>query len=540
MLQLSAIHLAHAGRTVLRGVDLSVDPGARLALLGVNGSGKTTLLRVAAGLLPADRGAVRRSPGTTVGYLPQDAAVDGSLPVTAYGQHRAGLAELERTLQRLESSMADDPSAADRYVDLCARYDALGGWDFEPRFARALERVGLPADIGQRRLGELSGGQQVRVGLAALLTSRFDIYLLDEPTNNLDLPSLELLEEFVGSAPAGFVLVSHDRRFLDRTASDVVELRDGAAEVYGVPYAEYRRLRAEHLAAASRRCADHQAEVARLHAGISGLGDAAARTRDRKPARDNDKLARHFFAQRSSEQAAGAKRRLEQRLRRLGTVEEPTTPWDLRLRLEAAGRGGEEVLVLDAATRHYDGFRFGPLTTTISHGERVAITGPNGAGKSVLLRLLAGVEQPDAGSVRLGAGVVVGHLDQGGQRPRGSGSGLDVLRRATGLTESEARSLLAKLALGAEHVHRDVDSYSPGERCRLGLAVLMARGATCLVLDEPTNHLDLEAQEELEQALSSFAGTLVVVSHDREMLDAIGVTRHLELAEGRLVVDRPR
>ncbi len=404
-----------------------------------------------------------------------------------------------------------------------------------------------------RPVGQLSGGQQVRVGLAGILASRHALYLLDEPTNNLDLHALELLEAFVAGADATFLLVSHDRALLDATATDVVEIdeHDHTATVSGLPYAQYRQVRERVLAARSARYAEYVAEVRRLRTEIRARRVTASRTSDRNPPRDGDKSARNLHIENAGRQAGKATKALERRLQRIQEVEAPRSGWDLRLSLASGARSGDLVAALTDVRKTYGEFTLGPLSLSLHWRERVALQGHNGAGKSVLLGLLTGAIAPDAGAVRRGHGVRVGLLRQGGVLAEAAGNvaadgagadgptGLAVLRRATGSAEADARTLLAKFDLGAGHVLRPVATYSPGERCRLGLAVLMAQGANCLVLDEPTNHLDLEACEELEQALAGFDGTLLAVSHDREFLDRVGVSRRVELADGRLVADTP-
>jgi ATPase subunit of ABC transporter with duplicated ATPase domains len=548
VLAFTDVDVAFDGHPVLAGVSFTVPDGARVAVVGVNGAGKSTLLRLAAGDLRPDAGTVALAPGTTVGYVPQDYALPGGggLTVAEYVKERAGLLGLERRLRALEDRLAGgDDEVAAAYAETLDQYGLLGGWELEGGVDRALGRVGLPASALGRRLGELSGGQQVRVGLAGVLASRFSLYLLDEPTNNLDLAALELLEEFVAGADATFVLVSHDRAFLDNVATDVVELDEHShgAEAFGVGFAEYRAVRERLAAARSTRYQAYVDEVQRLKAGVAAQRAAAGRVKDHRPARDNDKVAGHFFAQRQAEQAAGLARRLQKRLDRLEAVDKPATGWELRLSLAAAGRSGELVAAAEDVVKAYGDFTLGPLSLTVHWRERIALAGHNGAGKSVLLGLLTGAVEPDAGQVRLGAGVRPGVLRQGGTDLAADAgdpdaTGLAVFQRRLGWPEAEARTLLAKFDLGTGHVLRPVRSWSPGERCRLGLALLMAAGANWLVLDEPTNHLDLEAQEELEQALAGFDGTLLVVSHDREFLDRLGVTRRLELTDGRLTASR--
>ncbi|MBA2530039.1 MAG: ABC-F family ATP-binding cassette domain-containing protein [Euzebyales bacterium] len=542
MLTFSRVSKSFGGRVVLSDVTLTVQARSRTAAVGVNGSGKSTLLRLAAGLIAPDTGSVGTPPGTTVAYVPQDYGFVVRHTVEAFLKERTGVLALERRLRSLERAMAGgDGAAAEDYVAASDAYAALGGYEVDGRIERALGALGLPPSLLRRPLGELSGGQQVRVGLAGVLASRFSLYLLDEPTNNLDLEALALLEEFVATTDATFLLVSHDRAFLDATATDVVELseHDHTAAAYGVTYAEYRGLRQQVRAAQSARYAAYAVEVARLQAAVRTQRARATKTRDSRPLRDNDKSARNFFAETASRQAGKATRALEQRLARLDEVSEPRSGWELRLDLSRTSRSGDLVAALGDATKTYGDFTLGPLSLSLYWRDRVALQGHNGAGKSVLLSLLTGAVAPDSGSVRLGHGVIVGVLRQSGTDLARGGSGLAVFQRHVPGPESEARTLLAKFDLGADHVLRPVATYSPGERCRLGLAILMAQGANCLVLDEPTNHLDLDAQEELEQALIAFDGTLLVVSHDREFCERVGLSRRWELADGRLLADSP-
>jgi len=542
MLTFSGVSKSFDARPALVDVTLSVAAGSRTAVVGVNGSGKTTLLRLAAGELDPDRGNVSLPTGATVAYVPQDYGIVAAATVEQYLKLRAGVLGIEHELHALEGAVAaGDEVAAAAYADALDRYAAVGGYEIDGRVQRALAALQLPAATLPRPLGELSGGQQVRVGLAGILASRFDLYLLDEPTNNLDLIALELLTDFVATADATFLLVSHDRAFLDETANSIIEIDEHShtAEAFGVSFAEYRQTRARLLATQSARYRAYLDEVARLQGSIRTKRTSAARRTDNRPPRDGDKMQRDFLTERAATGAGKSVRALERRLQRLEAVAEPRTGWELRLSLAATSRSGDLVVEADNVVKTYGPFRLGPLALAVHWRDRLALLGHNGAGKSVLIGLLTGAVKPDSGTVRRGPGVRVGVLRQGGADLAGRGSGLATFLAAVPTTEADARTLLAKFDLGADHVLRGVYSYSPGERCRLGLAILMAKGANWLVLDEPTNHLDLEAQEELEQALTGFDGTLLVVSHDREFLERIGITRRVELADGQLLNDVP-
>lgn len=434
--------------------------------------------------------------------------------------------------------------AADAYARALDGYTALGGYELEARVDRTLGELRLAPELLDRPMASLSGGQRVRVGLAALLASQADLYLLDEPTNALDLDGLDRLGAFLSATPATVLVVSHDRAFLEAVATDVVELDPATSGAirHGVPFAAFRELRARADAAARQRYRTETVEVARLRAAQRTAALRARRNGDTRAARDNDKGLRSLFAEGAQVAAAGTATRIERQIERREPVEQPRSRWELRLSLDGGRRAGDDVAHVEGVVLRRGAFTLGPVSFALGWGERVALGGPNGAGKSLLVGLLAGDHRPDAGTVRLGSGVRIGVLRQGGVALGATeDTGLAAFRAAVPATaEAEARTLLAKFDLGADDVLRPVPSWSPGERCRLGLAILVARGANVLVLDEPTTHLDLDASEELRHALAAFTGTLVVVSHDRALLAGIGITRHLELAHGRLVRDRAR
>ena len=503
---------------ILERVSLAVTPGSRIGVVGPNGRGKTTLLRALAGHEPLERGTVTRNPPTLrVGYLPQERDLGAGETLRSYLSRRTGIAEAEAKLDRLEAALEQDPSATEAHSDALDRFLALGGADFEARAASTLAQVGLDVPL-DRPAGELSGGEQGRAPLASILLARFDVYLLDEPTNDLDFAGLELLERWVIGVEAGVVLVSHDRTFLDRTVQSIVELEAGTdrVHVYAGGWSEYERERERARADHERAYAqwtEERARFGRLHRDRREQARAGGKQADR----------RGTHALMSKTRAAA--RRLE-RLDR-ARVEKPWQPWELKLQLAPRARSGDLVVALENAVLARGAFRIGPLDLDVRWGERLSIAGPNGSGKTTVLDALLGRIPLDAGRRRVGPAVVFGEIAQ--ERTAGAESLLAAFRRATGTSDGDARTLLAKFDLYAEHLDRPAASLSPGERTRGELAVQAALGAGCLVLDEPTNHLDLPAVEELERALQVFDGTLVLVTHDRRFLENVGITRVLEL-----------
>ena len=535
MLAARNLTVVRGAQVVLDGVDLVVDGTSRIGVLGRNGAGKSTLLRALAGLEAPTAGTVERSPpGLNVGYLAQEPDPLAGETTAVYLRRRTGLAVAEEAMQAALRAVGDQPGRREleAYDDALARFLALGGDDHDARAPRVLADVGLDPGVLEVPLARLSGGQRVKVGLAAILLARFDVLLLDEPTNNLDFDGLARLERFLATEERPVVLVSHDRAFLSATTTRIAELDLHSRRLgeYGGGYDAYVEERRRRREQAHADYEESRAERSRLEEAARQKREWAVSRRGERRT-DNDKALAGRRKERATAGATKAKA-IEHRLERLGDPDKPWEGWDLRLSLQAGRRSGQVVASLAGAEVDRGRFRLGPVDLELRWRDRLALTGPNGAGKSTLLGLLTGELRPTAGTVRLGAGVVVGHLGQ--DRTPGTGTLLEAVRERTELSVEEARSLLAKFDLVAEHLARAEADLSPGERSRAGLAVLVARGTNLLLLDEPTNHLDLDAIEELERALAGYDGTLVVVSHDRRLLANLHLGRRLEVVAGRV------
>ncbi|MEF2976951.1 ABC-F family ATP-binding cassette domain-containing protein [Subtercola sp. YIM 133946] len=527
----------HGHRVLFAGLDLTVAPGDVVGLVGANGAGKTTLLRLLAGVdAPLDGTVSLAPPDAFVGWLPQEHERIPGETVAGYIGRRTGCTEATAELERTSLALgSDDPAAADEYSAALDRWLASGAVDLDERLPVTLADLGLTADPAAAMTG-LSGGQAARVALAALLLSRFDLVLLDEPTNDLDLDGLARLESFVRGLRGGVVLVSHDREFLARCVTTVVEL-DLAQNSIGVYNGGYESF-LEERATARRHARDDYDEFAAKKADLVGRARTQREWSSQgvrnalKKAPDNDKIRRRAAAE-SSEKQAQKVRQMESRIARLDEVDEPRKEWQLQFSIGQAPRSSAVVSTLGAATARQGSFTLGPVTLQIDGGDRVGITGPNGAGKSTLLRLLLGTQVPDDGTASLGRSVAIGEIDQARSLLEGDEPLVDaVAAQMPDQPVPEVRTLLAKFGLKADHVDRPVSTLSPGERTRAALALLQARGVNLLVLDEPTNHLDLSAIEQLEQALDSYDGTLLLVTHDRRMLDTVSLTRRLNVADG--------
>jgi ATPase subunit of ABC transporter with duplicated ATPase domains len=537
----------YAHRTLFDSLDLTVAPGDVVGVVGVNGAGKSTLLRLLGGLEEPQSGTVTLSPADGfVGWLPQEHERVPGETVAEYIGRRTGCTAATEAMDAAAAALADpavpggsDP--ADTYSLALDRWLASGAADLDDRLPAVLFDLGLTLDAdvaADAPMTSLSGGQAARVGLAALLLSRFDIVLLDEPTNDLDLDGLDRLEAFVRGLRGGVVLVSHDREFLARSVTRVLELdlAQGANRVFGGGYDSYleeRETARRQKRAAYDEFADTKADLvgrARTQREWSSQGVRNAM----KKAPDNDKIRRKASAE-SSEKQAQKVRQMEGRINRLDEVEEPRKEWQLEFSIGAAPRSSTVVSTLNEALLRQGDFTLGPVSLQVNAGERIGITGPNGAGKTTLLRTLLGRLSPQSGTASLGSSVAIGEIDQARASVTGPAALVAIFeKRLPDLPNSELRTLLAKFGLTADHVNRPADALSPGERTRAGLALLQATGINLLVLDEPTNHLDLAAIEQLEQALDSYTGTLLLVTHDRRMLSTVRLDRHWAVENGRV------
>ncbi|EQM78586.1 ABC-F family ATP-binding cassette domain-containing protein [Microbacterium maritypicum] len=535
-------------RTLFDSLDLTVTAGDVVGLVGANGAGKSTLLKLLAGVDEPQAGTIRLSPADAfVGWLPQEHERIVGESVADYIGRRTGCTAATREMDAAAAALGDPSLAApgtdpaDIYSVALDRWLASGAADLDERLPVVLADLGLDlgGDPADAMMTSLSGGQAARVGLAALLLSRFDIALLDEPTNDLDLDGIERLEAFVRGLRGGVVVVSHDREFLARCVTRVLELdlAQNSNRVFGGGYDAYLEERAtvrRHQREKYDEFADKKADLvarARTQREWSSQGVRNAM----KKAPDNDKIKRKASAE-SSEKQAQKVRQMESRIARLEEVEEPRKEWQLEFTIGSAPRSSSVVSTLSSAVFRQGSFQLGPVSLQVNAGERIGITGPNGAGKSTLLRGLLGRQLPDEGTASLGASVQIGEIDQAraqlvGTQPLAVAFEGLVPEMASG----EVRTLLAKFGLKVDHVMRAVDELSPGERTRAGLALLQARGVNLLVLDEPTNHLDLPAIEQLEQALESYEGTLLLVTHDRRMLATVQTDRQWRVEAGQVV-----
>jgi ATPase subunit of ABC transporter with duplicated ATPase domains len=529
LLDAQGVTWSFGARTVLDAVELQVHDGDRIALVGRNGSGKSTLLRILSGEVAADGGTVARH--GTVAYLPQlvtTPALSAREAIFARIGVAGATAEVERHLAALEGG---DLGAIDAHAAALDRWLALGGEDADARLAAAAAELGLAPELLDRPLSSLSGGQASRAGLAAVRVARSDVLLLDEPTNHLDADGLARLRTLLNEHVGAVVLVSHDRTLLADFADTIVELDEGSATRYSGGWETFQRERADARARASREYEQAVAERDRLTAVDREIRRRAAASASRVDSRrspDGDKHAKEYVRSRADGMRHRAAR-LATRREQVEVPDKPIEPARLALELSAAERRGGAALFLEGAELRRGDWRLGPLDLTVSYGDRLRLAGPNGAGKSTVLAALEGTLPLTAGRRRVAPGAVVATLGQDREAMDGEHTATAVMRAATGLDETEARTALAAFALTAEEVERPASTLSPGERTRAELALAAHRRATCLLLDEPTNHLDIESLEVLEAAVADWPGALVVATHDAAFAAALRLDLEVEL-----------
>ena len=512
----SSLRKELSGDPLFEGVSFTLERRDRLALAGPNGAGKTTLLRMIVGETAVDAGELALEKGTRIALHDQRPPVDRDFTLREYVLSGASdLVATERELQRLEEAMAagaDDAATLAAYARAQARLEHAGGYAWREHAASVLRGLGFHDPDLDRPLRSFSGGEVTRASLARALSGDPDLLLLDEPTNHLDVESLEWLERELASLDAACVVVAHDRWFLEAVTNATLELEAGRSTFFPGPWHAWRREKAER-AAHAQKTADRVAEdIARLERFV-----ARFRYKKSKAKQAQAKLTQIGRLEKERSAAAGEAALLGRRTRGLGFVfGEPKRSGRDVLVLE-----GEEVSVAGRTLLH-------DVSFALERGEHVALVGPNGSGKTTL------VEQAVAGRFKLGYGVEVGYFSQHGTELDDRGSALDCVQAMTGLTRPKAQSLLGRFLFSGWEAHmKQVRELSGGERRRLGLAVLVASGSNFLVLDEPTNHLDLASREALEGALEAFPGSVLLVSHDRALLDAVA-ERTLAIENGNV------
>lgn len=505
-----------------------------MALVGDNGVGKTTILKIIAGLTEPDSGEIKLAKNSCLGYLPQDTSLSGNEAIGTYLRRTVGVDLLEEKLETLATQL-EDKAAANEYRNIQKQYSHLNGYAFDHLVKVMLAGFGL-GNIGiERSLNSLSSGQKSKVALAGILLKGVDLLLLDEPTNNLDLPALIWLEDFLKKSEASCIIISHDRRFLDRVVKKIFEIdrETRSLNISGGTYSDYLETVKKRMARQKEQYFLQQEEIERLSEQVQQQRVASVRGSNWEGT-DNDKMLRDFKRNRAGRSSRVAKT-IEKRIDQMDKIEKPVERNPLEIPLEAKAISGTlDIRLIDVVSGYPDGFTIGPLSFEVRYSSRVGILGLNGTGKSTLLKTITGQLDAFSGRVEIGSGVKIGNMMQEHESlPRGC-TLIEFLRERTGLKENEAYNQLVKFGFDQGQVKKPIDDLSPGGRARLLLALFSAQSVNVLVLDEPTNHLDLEALEALEETIEAYQGTILLVSHDRYFLEKAKLDSTYVLSEGVL------
>ncbi|HYF28318.1 MAG TPA: ABC-F family ATP-binding cassette domain-containing protein, partial [Baekduia sp.] len=504
-----------AGEPLLRGVSFKLERKDRMTIAGRNGAGKTTLLRMLAGQASIDGGELVFSKGVRVALHDQRPPRERDVTLRDYVMSgRQEPLELEAELARLEQAMAEgDETVYDAYAEVTARFDAVGGYAWRDKVLHYLHGLGFGDGDMDRLLSTFSGGQLTRASLARALAAEADLLLLDEPTNHLDIESLEWLEQTLTSLDSAIVLVAHDRWFLEAVATSVLEVEAGRTRFFAGTWSQWRKEQAARELALGRAIEKQQAEIVRMEKFVERFRAKATKARQAQSRQKKlDKMERITRDPKDQRSMAFEFKKPERSGRVIFELEDG--------RIEV---GDQPRVLLDHAEMW------------LERGEHVSLVGANGTGKTTLITALAGERPLQGGKLRIGHNVKVGFLSQHAEE-LGAGNARTVIEavvKRTGFTPNEARALLGRFLFSGEEAEKPLDGLSGGERRRVSLAILVASGANVLILDEPTNHLDIESREALEDALQAFPGALLLVSHDRALLDAVG-TRTIAVERGAL------
>jgi len=516
------IHKAYGTITVLEDISFSLEKGQKAGLIGYNGTGKTTLLKILAGLIEPDAGEVTVRKGAVVGYMPQDTSLVSDETIRDYVRRISGMAVLEERMETSPEAMTE--------------YERRDGYTFYHRLDVTLAGFGLSDVSTDRPINSLSSGQKNKVFTAGVLLSDPDILFLDEPTNNLDLPALIWLEDFLMRSDAACIIVSHDRLFLDRIARKIFEIdwRTRTLNITSGRYSDYLVRKEKELVRQWQEHEVQQEEIKRLTEQAREKKQKVL-SGSRYMGTDNDKFLRGFKRDRAGKSGKQAKA-IEKRIEQMEIVEKPVGRDVFRIHLQPTKPEGTRDITLTDVVAGYadDGFKVGPVSLSISYGSRVVILGLNGTGKTTLLRTISGELPILDGKVSRGNALVVGNLTQEHDNLPREESIKDFLTLRAGIAVQEAYALAVKFGFKAAEIDKKIAALSPGGRARLLFALFSALSANALILDEPTNHLDLEALEALEEAVAHYEGTIVLVSHDRYFLEKFRPTDTFVLSNGKL------
>ncbi|MEZ5009996.1 MAG: ABC-F family ATP-binding cassette domain-containing protein [Chitinophagales bacterium] len=536
MINVKNLTKEYNGTTVLDELSFYIGARDKVAIVGANGVGKSTLLRILAGVALPDGGKVEYDGDKpSIGFLLQELTAIEDVTIRDYVRKETGIESIAAQMQLLEYEL-EDPKKLEAYGDLQSLFLRLDGYAFENNMKKTLDGLGLTNIALDRALSTLSGGQKSKVQLTAILLKGVDVIILDEPTNNLDLPALIWLEQFIQETSATCVMVSHDRAFLDSVVTKVFEIDWEKRSIikHNTGYTEYLDFKAKELFRLKELYQQQQEEIGELKESINLKKNAVNRSGGK--AKDNDKLIRNFKAENSSNQSAKQARQLEKRIEQMDKVEKPKERALIKIEIDASLAMRKHEINFDKVAYQYpDGFGLTDVNLSLPFGKKIGIYGANGSGKSTLLKLISGVLQPNSGAINIGHTIVMGNLMQAHEDLPHELSLLEFLKsKNTHFEKSEVYHLLHLFGFEVDEYEKSISKLSPGGRARLIMASFSLEKVNTLILDEPTNHMDVEAIDALIELLNNFSGMVILVSHDRNFIKSVHPEINYLVEGGRL------
>lgn len=539
MLELKEVSKSFYGKVILNNISFTVDHGEKAGIIGSNGVGKSTLLKIIAGQLHQDSGEINTNASESIGYLKQEFEILEELQsVTTFIKGYIGIDKLEKRLNELQEELEGNESKIEEFCAVQEKYISLDGYDFDYKLDNILNGLGILPDVRERKIENLSGGQKSKIILAAVLLKGADLLLLDEPTNNLDIRSIEWLESYLKSVNIPCLIVSHDRRFLNAVTTKTLEINffDRTLSSYPGNYAQYREFKVTEEKRQLELYEAQQEQKKELRDSVRQKKDWASKGR-KQGVKDNDKYTRGYERDRSSGLASKAKK-IEKQIEKLDKIERPRVKKKLKININFSKIKGSTLIHTEELICGYpDGFKTSPITLEVKFGEKVIIIGENGSGKSTFIKTLFSSLEKISGTIEIGTGLNIGYISQDTKIDTDQDlehfvmSSIDEEKLED---KSKVYTTLAQFNFTYEERQKKYAMLSPGERTRARLAIFSLLDINALVFDEPTNHLDIEALESLEEVISSFDGTVIAISHDREFIGKVHPDKMYKMENGSL------
>lgn len=539
MLKIENISKSYNGKDILNNISFSLNQREKTGIIGANGIGKTTLLKIIAGEEKPDSGEIIKNKNSLIGYFKQEFKIsEENRDIVSFIKSYVGIDELEQKLNQVEQEMAIDENKIQEYGDLQEEYMRLDGYNFDYKLDQILAGLGLDKDAKNKKISALSGGQKEKVMLASVLMKGTDLLLLDEPTNNLDIKSIRWLENYLKNENSPMIIVSHDRRFLDKVITKIMEIDyyNRNLKEYPGNYSQYKKFKEDEANSKLKKYNEQQEKIEELKKSMIQKKDWAQKG-NKQNVSDKDKYTKGYIRNRSQGLANNAKK-IESQLNQMEKIERPKIKNKLHIEINAKKlKGNMSITTKDLVSGYENGFQNNPITIHINYGDRLVIIGNNGSGKTTFLKTLIGKQKPISGEQKIGNGVRIGYLAQD-TKAQMEKSIEEYFKDSIQYEKLEDKSLiytvLKQFNFDYEERTKKYSMLSPGERTRLKLAIFSMQDKNTLVLDEPTNHLDIEALEAIEEVLKNFKGTVIAISHDREFVKNIDPTKVLRFENGRV------